>query len=160
MNHLKLLMEYNTDVNMKNQEGQTPLHICSINGHVDFAKCLILHGADIDSLDIKHHTPLMAAVTACYIPPRNLEIVRYLIEEGANLLLCGLDGQTAKSLSIVMNRKDLREVIQAAILIKEICMAFAFGSIERLGDQSVVYQIDPLAMRMILRQVLYKNEQQ
>jgi ankyrin repeat protein len=159
---LMLLLEHKADVNQKTRIGQknSPLHISSINDHVEFAKCLIHHGADIDSLDITHRTPLMAAVAASYTPLMNLEIVKYLIEEGANLMLRGLDGQTTKSLSIGMNREELTKVIQAAIQIKETCMAFAFGSIQRLGEGSVVNQIDPLAMKMILHEVLYEKEKQ
>ena len=159
---LRLLLEHKADVNKKTRIGwkNTPLHICSINGHVEFAKCLIRHGADIDSLDIEHNTPLMAAVASSHTSPRNLEIVKYLVEEGVDLLLQGIDGQTAESLSIDNGRTDLTEVIKAAILIKETCMAFALGSIQRLGEGSVVHQIDPLVMRMILHQVLYKNKQQ
>jgi ankyrin repeat protein len=159
---LMLLLEHKADINQKTRIGQknSPLHICSISGHVEFAKCLVRHGADIDSLNIKHRTPLMEAVAASYMPLMNLEIVKYFIEEGVNLLFRGLDGQTAESLSIDNDREDLTEVIKAAILIKETCMAFAFGSIHRLAEGSVVDQIDPLVMRMILHRVLYENEQQ
>ena len=159
---LRLLLEHKADVNKKTRIGweNTPLHICSMNDHVEFAKCLIRHGADIDSLDIKHNTPLMAAVSSSHTPPRNLEIVKYLVEEGVDLLLQGINGQTAESLSIDNDRKDLTEVIQAAILIKEKCIAFGLGSIQRLGEGSWVYRIDPLVMHMVLHEALRKKKQQ
>ena len=153
---LMLLLEYKADVNQKTRIGRrnSPLHTCSINGHVEFAKCLIRHGAHIDSLNITHRTPLMAAVASSHTPRRNLEIVKYLVEEGVDLLLQGIDGQTAESLSIDNDRTDLTEVIQAAILIKEKCIAFGLGSIQRLGDGSWVNRIDPLVMHMVLLEAL------
>ena len=72
----------------------------------------------------------------------------------------GIDGQTAESLSIDNDRPDLTEVIQAAIFIKEKCIAFGLGSIQRLGEGSWVYRIDPLVMHMVLPEALREKKQQ
>jgi len=159
LDHLKLLVEYNADVNITTREKRTPLHISSENGHVEFSKYLIRHRAHIDSLDIEDRTPLMAAVASADTHPGNVEIVSHLIDHGANMFLQGIDGQTVESLSIGVNREDLTEVIKAAIRIKEMCLAFASASIQRLGDGSVVHQIDSLAMKMIVHEVLYRKKE-
>ena len=151
-------MEYKADVNLKNLKGRTPLHMCAKHGHVPYAEFLILHGAHINSLGNDHRTPLISAVAAAYTPPGNREMVKCLIEHGANMLLRGVDGQTAESLSINLDRGDITEVIQAAIMIREKCIAFASGHHERLGSGSRVKLFEPEIMRMILDMVLRENE--
>jgi len=156
LEHLKLLVEYKADVNLKTETGRTPLHMCAKSGNVDFAEFLILHGAHINSLDNDHRTPLMAAVVG-NTPEGNVEMVTCLIVNNANMLLRGVDGQTAESLSIDLDHGDITEVIQAAILIREKCIAFASGHQERLGSESLVKLFEPEVMRMILEKVLQGN---
>lgn len=40
---------------------RTPLHFASIYGHVDICELLLLHGANLDAVDITGVTPLMAS---------------------------------------------------------------------------------------------------
>lgn len=60
-------------VNERNEEEQTPLHVCE---NAETAKALLEHGADVNALDIYGQTPLFAR--------KNLEIARVLLEHGAN----------------------------------------------------------------------------
>jgi ankyrin repeat protein len=57
-----LLVECGADVNGHHKEdGWTSLHLASRNGHLDTAKLLIDHGANVDSRNDKQQTPLAAA---------------------------------------------------------------------------------------------------
>ena len=154
LDHLILLVQYNADLNLKTLKGRTPLHLCAKQGNAEYAKYLIDHGADINSLDNDHRTPLIAAVAAKYTPQGNREMVKCLIEKGANMMLVGANGHTAQSLSINLGRDDITEVIQAAIMIRENCVAFASGHHKRLGLGSDVNSLQPEIMRMILDIVL------
>ena len=155
MPYLRLLVQYKADVNLTNQDGKTPLHICASKGNVPYAEFLILRGAHINSLDNDDRTPLIAAVTV----PGNSAIVEWLIFNGANILLRGVDGHNAESLSITLHHDAITAVIRAAVLIREKCVAFASGSVERLGSASRVNSIDLLAMHMILNMVLYERDE-
>ena len=46
---VRLLVSAGANVNMKNQFGQTPLHLAAINEHSKLASFLILSGADLSA---------------------------------------------------------------------------------------------------------------
>lgn len=60
--------------------GQSPLHLASSNGHVDTVKLLLSHGAEIDIGNGFGYTPLALASEA-----GNIEIVRTLLDHGASM---------------------------------------------------------------------------
>jgi 26S proteasome non-ATPase regulatory subunit 10 len=60
--------------------GGRPLHQASRRGYVSLAQALLDHGATIDTRDAKEQTTLRRAVNC-----RRLEIVRLLVQHGANL---------------------------------------------------------------------------
>jgi Ankyrin repeats (many copies) len=51
-------------VNMRDEEGKTPLHFAADRGLLDMTKLLISHGADLNAMDSEGQTPLMLA-TLC-----------------------------------------------------------------------------------------------
>ena len=73
------LIEAKADVNVKDEGGHTPLTVASLNGRLDFLKCLVDAGADIN-MELKlDFTPLMPAVGNGH-----LDIVKSLLEAHAN----------------------------------------------------------------------------
>lgn len=55
---MKLLLEHQeTDVNSKDDVGETPLHWAAENGHEATVKLRLDWGADVNSQDIYGHTP-------------------------------------------------------------------------------------------------------
>ncbi len=58
----------------------TPLHVALDMGHVDIARLLLKHGADMNSRDNSRNTPLHLASEYGH-----LETVRLLVERGANI---------------------------------------------------------------------------
>uniref|UniRef100_A0A803L1U9 Protein kinase domain-containing protein n=1 Tax=Chenopodium quinoa TaxID=63459 RepID=A0A803L1U9_CHEQI len=57
----KLLEEDPTLVNARDYDNRTPLHVASLHGWIDVAKCLIDFGADVNAQDRWRNTPLADA---------------------------------------------------------------------------------------------------
>jgi ankyrin repeat protein len=73
------LLSVGADVNVKDDNGWTPLHWASNQGHVQVFKELVDHGADIDAEDPDGWTPLH---WACF--KSNVALVNELLSRGAN----------------------------------------------------------------------------
>lgn len=71
------------DINYKDINNRTYLHVAVINYDVEITKLLVEAGAEIDCLDNNMNTPLIYAVSEK--DSRLLEIAKYLIKEGADL---------------------------------------------------------------------------
>ncbi|KAG5522420.1 hypothetical protein RHGRI_034561 [Rhododendron griersonianum] len=57
----KLLEEDPSLVHARDYDNRTPLHVASLHGWIDVAKCLIQHGADVNAQDRWKNTPLADA---------------------------------------------------------------------------------------------------
>lgn len=77
---IKYLIEFGADVNILNEDGDTPLHYASMEGHLEIVKYLIESGADVNILDKERDTPLHYASDN-----GNLDTVKYLIQHGAKI---------------------------------------------------------------------------
>eukprot|EP00698_Gefionella_okellyi_P014893 TRINITY_DN4153_c0_g1_i1.p1 TRINITY_DN4153_c0_g1~~TRINITY_DN4153_c0_g1_i1.p1 ORF type:complete len:486 (+),score=111.22 TRINITY_DN4153_c0_g1_i1:30-1460(+) len=73
-----LLLEHGADINLKNADGYTPLHISAINGWIANAQVLIDHGADVNAAD-NTETPL-----ACAASNSDPVMCKLLLAHGAN----------------------------------------------------------------------------
>ena len=58
---IKYLLDKGFAVNLKNEEGKTPLHLASEAGLLDIAKLLINHDADLNAIDDNGDSPLYLA---------------------------------------------------------------------------------------------------
>ena len=59
----------------------TPLWYAAVAGKLNVIKCLVQHGADVNSVSNTGSTPVRSA---CFL--RHLDVVLYLIESGADIL--------------------------------------------------------------------------
>lgn len=57
----KLLEEDPSLVHARDYDNRTPLHVASLHGWIEVAKCLIHHGADVNAQDRWNNTPLADA---------------------------------------------------------------------------------------------------
>ncbi|KAK1151855.1 B-cell lymphoma 3 protein [Acipenser oxyrinchus oxyrinchus] len=79
------------DLEARNYQGFTPLHIAVNNNGKDLLATLLNRGADIDAVDIKSgRSPLIHAVEL-----NSLEMVNFLIEHGAHVNAQSYSGNTA-----------------------------------------------------------------
>ncbi|KAK2812422.1 hypothetical protein FQN50_001423 [Emmonsiellopsis sp. PD_5] len=87
---MKILLENGADVNSKNFEGWTPLHVAADAGQDAAVTVLLENGADINSKDAYAQTPLRLATQNGYAA-----VVRTLLEMGADIEDGNREGETA-----------------------------------------------------------------
>lgn len=64
LSHLEHLLSYGADMNARNASGNTPLHVCAVNGQESCARLLLFRGADKKALNFANQTPCQVAVIA------------------------------------------------------------------------------------------------
>lgn len=119
LNLISLVKEYlKNDTNhleAKNERGYTLLHESVEIGDLNLATYLLKKGAQVDSLDIAHQTPLMIASFNGHF-----DIMKLLLEKGANPNAQSYDHKTA--LMIIANKdsisKSEEEVIDLLLSYK------------------------------------------
>ena len=79
---VSLLIEKGVDINKKDNQNRTPLHICALYGQIQSANSLVDAGVLLDEQDIHGKTPLHIA-----LEHNRIEIARILIQKGSNLEL-------------------------------------------------------------------------
>ncbi|EAX87642.1 hypothetical protein TVAG_226240 [Trichomonas vaginalis G3] len=94
------------DINIKNQDGQTPLHYAAMNNSKDTAELLISHGANINEKDKGERTPLHYAAMN-----NSKETAGVLFSHGANINEKDIDRQTPLHHAVMNNRKDTAELL-------------------------------------------------
>jgi ankyrin repeat protein len=68
------------NVNTRNQDGRTPLHLASSWGHINVVSVLLNAGALVDTTDNIGSTPLYLAIR-----DKRVDIAQLLIDRGANV---------------------------------------------------------------------------
>lgn len=101
----KLLIEKGADVNAKEWDGSTPLHVVAFNGSLEFAKLLIEKGADVNCKDKNAFTPLHLAADD------KLEVIELLIEKGAYLNAKNELGYTALHCAALYNSVEVAKLL-------------------------------------------------
>ena len=86
---VKNLIDHGTDVNVKDDKGNTVLHIVARNGNWELVKWLIDHGSDVNAKDKDGKTVFRFAVEK-----GNLELVKWLIEHGVDVNVKDEDGNS------------------------------------------------------------------
>ena len=79
VNHL--ISTYAEDVNAQCGRHGTPLHAASYRGHLDVARLLLDHGADVNTKNEHENTPLRSAYSA----GPHVEVMRLLLDHGADV---------------------------------------------------------------------------
>jgi hypothetical protein len=80
---LRALAEDGRDVDVRNDRGQSPLHLAAERGHVDCVRLLLALGMEVDCLDSDDWTPAMAAATC--LGGGSVAALDCLLEAGADL---------------------------------------------------------------------------
>jgi ankyrin repeat protein len=100
----------NLDVNLKDEDGLTPLHLAAISGQTEVVKLLLDHGAQIEVIDDQTGgTPLHFAAQRGHA-----HTAAALLRGGAPIEVADLNGQTALHLAV---QKFQRETL--VLLLKE-----------------------------------------
>ncbi|XP_069763709.1 ankyrin repeat domain-containing protein 16 isoform X2 [Narcine bancroftii] len=105
-----LVEELGSDVELVNSDYKRALHEAASMGHRECLKYLIARDARIDPLKKADWTPLMMASTR-----KNLEVIKDLVESGANLTLKNKDGWNCFHIAC---REGHREIIQYLLKVR------------------------------------------
>ncbi|XP_013368681.1 PREDICTED: ankyrin repeat and SAM domain-containing protein 6 [Chinchilla lanigera] len=101
-------------VNLVNGDGATPLMLAAVTGQLPLVQLLVERHADIDKQDSVHGwTALMQATYH-----GNKEIVKFLLNQGADVTLRAKNGYTAFDLVMLLNDPDT-ELVR---LLASVCM--------------------------------------
>ncbi|KAK3007895.1 hypothetical protein RJ639_013040 [Escallonia herrerae] len=89
-------------VNVRDQNGWTPLHRAAFKGRIESVKLLLSHGAQVDVVDDAGYTPLHRAVEAGHV-----QVALYLVARGARTNMKGLIGVVPLHLDSLKNHPSL-----------------------------------------------------
>jgi ankyrin repeat protein len=95
-----LVLKKKADVN---KMGWAPLHYASSAGNLGIAQFLVVHGAKVNALSPSETTPLMMAVSS-----GNDLLIKYLLDNGADLSLRNHEGFSAIDVAELFNRSDIK----------------------------------------------------
>ena len=106
---IKVLLENGANVNVRDQNLQTPLFYAARYGKAEIAELLIQNGADVHVKNLYHNqTPLYDASATGY-----LNVLQVLIHNGANIDAVDRDGDTPLHIAARMGRsKIIKELLQ------------------------------------------------
>lgn len=106
---LQVLLDLGWDVNLRNEEGETALHLACLEGHLGIVKQLLRAGAAINPQTDLGDAPLALATLQGHG-----EIVRLLLDQGADPNL-GVPGETPLTLALQIP-SPLGETLTALLL--------------------------------------------
>jgi ankyrin repeat protein len=105
---LMLLIENGADIFHCDPEGVSVFDIAITYDNLEMVEYLVTHGRDVNETKRKSgFTPLMAAT--CY---GRVDIVKYLLEMGADENACDLKGFKAVDFARKMNKKSILELLE------------------------------------------------
>jgi ankyrin repeat protein len=91
-----------------NKQGWAPIHYAATNGHLQIVQFLLAHGAKVDALSPSETTPLMMAVGS-----NNDDLIKYLLDNGADLSLRNHEGYTAIDVAQLFGKDDVRDGLKS-----------------------------------------------
>jgi ankyrin repeat protein len=95
-----LLVSKNSDVNLQDLNGFTALMLACENSDLDTVKLLIKKGSNVNLQNDLKHTAL--TIATLYPSSSTFEIVKVLLENGADPNLCDINGDNALMITIQM----------------------------------------------------------
>ncbi len=104
---IKKLLEEGTDPNIRDGDGNTPLHFAASKGCAEVARLLLRHGADPNAQDKNGETPLHVAAYEGHV-----DIVRLLLEHGADPSIRNRDGKTPLDLAKERGHREVVSLIE------------------------------------------------
>jgi len=139
---VKSLLKENINVDAVDKDGHTPLMYSSFNGHTEIAKILLDMGASVTAIDYAGRTALMYASTGPFpktvellleyksepnsvdkeehftplmhaAAEGHLDVVKVLLENGADPFLVDIDGDTAEAFARQNGHKEVADFINS-----------------------------------------------
>ena len=102
-----LLLRFGAKVNIQNSKNETPIYFAVINRHFEVVEKLLANGADLNVED----EPLLHLAIDKYIGQPNLQIVKKLIDYGANIETQDQDGRSPLRLALVQKNDQIIKLL-------------------------------------------------
>ena len=104
----QLLINHDANIDLKNPDGETALHVAAFYGQEQLAELLVKHGGDayIDKMRTDGWTPLMIAAKN-----GDLGVARLLVNQNADIGLKNLDGETALHVAVYCNQEKVAQML-------------------------------------------------
>jgi ankyrin repeat protein len=106
---VQLLLDHNADLDVRDDNGDTPLHRAAIEGRLEVAGFLLKLNVEVNSRNNKGSTPLHLA-SAGY-RAGNPDLVRLLLDHGADAQACNLSGGTASEVARGRRRQEILQLL-------------------------------------------------
>jgi ankyrin repeat protein len=94
---LGVLLELGADASIQNGNGDTPLHVACRQAKLMTVKTLVQHGLDVNARNRDGQTSLHASAAGS--SPDQMNVVRFLLDSGADLAIRDKAGNTAATLT-------------------------------------------------------------
>ncbi|KAG8263197.1 hypothetical protein J6590_034882 [Homalodisca vitripennis] len=108
INILNILLDHGAEIDCKDKDGMSPLHVALILNLTDGVEVLINRGADLNIQSKAGDTPLH-----CAAKNFNLDTVNMLLKNGANLMLRNNNGETVLHVAV---RTCDRSIVRSLLL--------------------------------------------
>ncbi|KAJ1478836.1 ankyrin repeat-containing domain protein [Baffinella frigidus] len=144
-----MLLDQGADINVKDTDGETPLHIAVEAGNDGFVQTLLSMGADV-------HVTTELGDTALHLATRGgcCEAVQMLLDNCADLRAKNSSGETPEDLASAPGQERVSAILQTHEAMRRARLeAAAMGQHQRLGVGAPLLRgLDPGVLRMILEQ--------
>jgi hypothetical protein len=104
---VKKLLEEGADPNIRDGDGNTPLHFAASKGCAEVARLLLEHGADPNAQDKSGETPLHVAASMGHV-----DVVRLLLERGADPSIRNREGKTPLDIARERGHREVVSLIE------------------------------------------------
>uniref|UniRef100_A0A8C6PQQ7 Poly [ADP-ribose] polymerase n=1 Tax=Nothobranchius furzeri TaxID=105023 RepID=A0A8C6PQQ7_NOTFU len=125
----ELLLRKGANVNEKNKDFMTPLHVAAERAHNDIMEVLQKHGAKVNALDTLGQTALHRAALAGH-----LQTCRQLLGYGADASLVSLQGFTAAQ----MGNEAVQQILNESVPVRNSDVDYRLLEAAKAGDLDTV----------------------
>jgi ankyrin repeat protein len=112
---LLLLKQSTIHVNLKNKDGNTPLHMLAVSKldkTIEIAAALLSMGANINEKNNEGDTPMHIAVGTIVKRKGNISLLQFLSERGADAYITNNKGETPLSLATKNGQYGIADILQ------------------------------------------------
>ncbi|XP_044537058.1 poly [ADP-ribose] polymerase tankyrase-1-like, partial [Gracilinanus agilis] len=128
----ELLLRKGANVNEKNKDFMTPLHVAAERAHNDVIEVLHKHGAKMNALDTLGQTPLHRAALAGH-----LQTCRLLLSYGSDPSIISLQGFTAAQ----MGNEAVQQILSESTPVRTSDVDYRLLEASKAGDLETVKQL-------------------